>query len=414
MIPLAHVLRELLTERTRLLLTVLAIAWGTASITTMLALGEGLRVTFGRSGKGMGEGILVVWPGQTSKPFGGLPEGYPVRLRQEDYDQLRLAIPELGGLSGEYQAYPQLRRKDKFRTSRVMGVHPDYGEMRNVLVEAGGRFLDPVDLVQRRRVAVIGPQVAKELFGEGIDPVGLSLEIDGREFLVIGLMIKKYQTSSYGGPDREGTWIPITTFELMFNRRDYSDLVAKPRRPEEMALVQERIREVVARRQGCDPKDEETVRMWDTLEQQEISGKILYGLQAMLGIIGGLTLLVAGVGIANVMYVSVSNATRDIGVRMAVGARSYQVLAQYVLEGLAATAVGGLLGIAMSQLVVFAVGRVPMNGEFFEFVGRPVPVLSLRVALVVVGVLGLVGFLAGFFPARRAAQVDPAEALRYE
>ena len=414
MIPLGHVFKELFAERTRLLLTILAIAWGTASITTMLALGEGLRLTFGRSGKGMGEGILIVWPGQTSKAYGGLPEGHPVALTPEDLELVSAAIPEIGASSGEYRHWLQMRSGDKLRTGRLMGVHPEYGEMRNIIPAPGSRFIDPIDIEQRRRVAVIGPQVVEELFGEDADPVGQYMEIGGRPFLIVGVMKKKYQMSTYGGPDKDGTWIPVTTFATTFNRHSYNNLVVKPGMPADMERVKSRMRELIARRRGCDPADEEIVNYWDTLEQQQIGRNIFYGLQIILGIVGGLTLIVAGVGIANVMYVSVSNATRDIGIRMAVGARSYQVLSQYVLEGLTATAIGGLLGIAASQLIVWIVEQVPMQGEFFEFVGRPVPVLSLQVALIVVGVLGVIGFLAGFFPARKAAQVDPAEALRYE
>ncbi len=414
MIPLAHVVHELLAERTRLLLTVLAIAWGTASVTTMLALGEGLRLTFARSDRGMGEGIVIVWPGQTSKAYGGLPEGYPVRLVPDDIDLLRRAIPEMASLSGEGNAYPQLRHGERFRSSRVMGVHPDYGEMRHILPVAGGRFIDPIDLAQRRRVAVIGPQVAKELYGEGSDPVGQTLEIAGREFTVVGVMQRKFQTSTYGGPDRDGTWIPITTFQLLFDRRDYANLVAKPKRPEDMQAMQQQLREVIARRRGLNPEDKELLNIWDTQEQQRVTGLVFGGLQVVLGVVGGLTLVVAGVGIANVMYVSVSGATRDIGIRVAVGARSWQVLGQYVLEGLLATGVGGALGLAATHALVKLVDQIPMEGEFFTFVGRPVPVLSSQVALIVIGLLGLVGLLAGFFPARRAAQVDPAEALRHD
>ncbi len=414
MIPLGHIFRELFAERTRVLLTILAIAWGTASITTMLAVGEGLRQMFGRSMRGFGENVLVVAPGQTSQPYNGLPEGHPIRLRREDIQRMRISIPQLGSISGEHMNWTPMRHGSHFRTGRLMGVEPDYGSMRNIIAEQGGRFLNELDMQGQRRVAIIGPEVAKELFPTGEQPVGQYIEINSRPFLVIGVMRKKHQSTTFGGPDRDGTWIPATTFEPMFDRRDFSYVIARPRSSEEMPLLKERMRRAVAYSAGADPRDEEILNYWDMLEIQQISGNIFTGLQILFGIIGGLTLVVAGVGVANVMYVSVSNAARDIGIRMATGARTHQVLGQYVLEGLIATALGGILGMGASALLVWGIGQIPMQGDFFDIVGKPLPILSTQVTATVVVILGAIGLTAGYFPARRAAQVDPAIALRQQ
>jgi len=414
MIPFKHVFKELFSERTRILLTILAVAWGTASITIMLALGEGLRLTFGRAMNGMGNGILVVNRGQTSRAYGGLPEGHKIRLTEDDLRAVRTAVPEIAEISGEYASGKSMRTASKWRSGRVVGVEPAFGSIRNVAPSPGGRFINQRDIERRRRVVMLGTQAVKELYEKGEDPVGTCVEIDGRPFLVVGVMQKKFQSSCYGGPDYGHVWIPGTTYKAMFGARDYRNWVVKPHRPEQMETIKTRIREILAANHGCDPTDKDIVRYWDALKMQETSNAVFYGFQTFLGIIGALTLIVAGVGIANVMYVSVSGATRDIGIRMAVGAKGYQVLTQYVLEALAATAIGGLVGLAISQGVVSLVGLIPMSGDFFEFVGKPVPILSGVVAAVVIGILGLIGFLAGLFPARRAAQVDPAEALRYE
>jgi len=414
MVLLRNVIKDLFAERTRILLTILAITWGTASITIMLALGEGLRLTFGRAMLGMGDGIAVIRGGQTSRAYGGLPEGDSIALTEDDLAAVRLGVPEIAEISGEYSTHRSMRTDDKWRSGRIVGVEPPFGSIRNIEAAPGGRFINPTDIKLRRRVVVIGPQPRKELFGEDVDPVGEYLNIDGRPFLVVGVMRKKFQTSCYGGPDYQHVWIPATTFSTMFGSRDYRNWVARPHAPGQMEYLKDRVRDIVAANHGADPTDDEIVRYWDTVEMQGKSNAVFYGFQTFLGIIGALTLIVAGVGVANVMYVSVTSATRDIGIRMAVGARTHQVLFQYVLEALVATALGGLIGLAASQGVVSLVASIPMNGDFFEQVGKPVPVLSGAVAAAVIGVLGLIGFFAGLFPARKAAQVDPAIALRYE
>lgn len=410
---LRNVFRELFREHTRVLMTVLAIAWGTASITLMLAIGEGLRDVFGRAQLGVGTSIMVIWPGQTSRPFGGLPSGRPVAMTLDDLAQAAATVPQLADQSPEFTLHRGMRAGERWRTGRVSGVWPAFGSLRNIVPEPGGRFINRLDLEQRRRVVVLGDQSAEELFGEE-DPVGKQMEIDGRQFLVIGVMRKKFQGAMYYSPDAMGSFIPATTMTHMWDRPKPQQWIASPTSPDEMRGMETGIRRLLARNHGADPEDPDIVYTWDTQRSYEASMMVFTGIKMVLGIIGGLTLLVAAVGVANTMYLSVRSATREIGVRMAIGARARHIMVPYVLEALLATAAGGLLGLVVSGCLIELIDLVPMEGEFFERIGRPTPLLSGSVALTVVAVLGTAGAIAGFLPARQAAKVDPAQALRYE
>ena len=326
-----YIFKDLLTEdRNRFVLTVLAVAWGTASIAVMLALGEGVRLTLDRAMQGVGDGILVVRPGQTSQAYKGLPEGMKIHLKPGDFAALRESMPQLGAASGEFIVpYTQMRYGDNWRTGRIVGVEPEYGAMRYIEPEPGGRFINYMDNKLRRRVVVLGPEVAREVFGAGTSPVGKSMEIDGRPFLVIGVMRPKFQLVAYYAYDRENTWIPSETFRSIYDHENYFSLVVQPDVLAQMEDVKTKMREIIAKRKGADPQDEDILDYLDIYEMQLGTRILAYGLQVFLGFMGGVTLLVAGIGIANIMYISVANSTREIGIRMAVGARDHHILTQY-------------------------------------------------------------------------------------
>jgi putative ABC transport system permease protein len=218
---------------------------------------------------------------------------------------------------------------------------------------------------------------------------------------------------TYGGPDAQGTTIPITTFKAQFGGDRLENMVIKPADPAQMKTAIRQVREVMAAKYKFDPTDEPALGVWDTVESGKVMRNVTLGIQIFLGIIGGLTLLIGGVGVANIMYATVKERTREIGVKMALGARPGWVTGPLVLEGLLYTITGGLVGMTIAVVLIILLGMLPVEGnKALEFLGKPT--LSPAVGAIAAGILGAIGLLAAYFPARRAASIDPAQTLRYE
>jgi putative ABC transport system permease protein len=400
-------------QRKRAYLTIAAIAWGTVALLLLLAFGEGLRHQMSTNMAGMGSGIGVFWPGETTKGWQGLPPGRPIRPRIDDVAMLRERMPELDGIVGEMRSWQtSLTWGRTTINARVTGTTVEYGDLRNHIARPGGRFLNELDDQQRRRVIFLGNELADQLFAKE-EPVGRVLLVNNVPYTVIGVMQKKMQMGTYGGPDASNAAIPIQTFRAQFGRDQLANLVIRPRDPDQMKAAIARVRELLSPRYGFDPADEPALGCWDTVESGKVTRNVLLGIQIFLGIIGGLTLTIGGVGVANIMYATVKERTREIGVKMALGARPAWITAPLLLEGLAYTLTGGLLGLVGATFLVAVLGMIPTDGnEALQFLGKPT--LSLTVGLASAGILGAVGLLAAYFPARRAAAIDPAQTLRYE
>jgi len=398
-------------QRKRIALTVLAIAWGTLSIVLLLSFGEGMRRSFHKGSRGMGEGIGVVWPGATTKAFMGLPSGRPIQFTEEDVGLLRGRVPEIAALSCEYSRRTGLTAGTKTVNARVRGVDPEFGQLRNQIPQPGGRFLNEPDRRDKRRVAFLGEELARDLFGRE-DVVGQTVQINQSPFLVIGVMQTKIMMGMYSGPDKNQATIPATTFKSMFTDAKLGNFVYKPATPELGDQAKAEIYRVLGRKYHFDPEDTRSLGVWDTREDQRITGNIALGIQLFLGIIGALTLLVGGMGVANIMYAVVKERTREIGVKMALGAKVRQVMAPFVIEALLMTVAGGILGTAVSLALITLVAALPLQGEALQFLGTPT--FSPAIAAATAIVLGTIGTAAGYFPARRAASINPAVSLRYE
>jgi putative ABC transport system permease protein len=395
----------------RIVLTVLAIAWGTLSIVLLLSFGEGLKNSLSKGSRGMGQNVAVVWPGATTRPWMGLPSGRPIPLKEEDPALLRSRIPEIELLSVEFAKYAAIAVGTKSVNSRLRGVDPEFGEMRNIHPQPGGRFLNARDVAEKRRVVFLGEELARDLFGSE-DVVGRTVQINQSVFLVVGVAQKKIQMGMYNGPDRNQPSIPSSTFKSMYTDARVDNLVYRPVSLDLADMAKSQVYRVMGAKYHFDPEDSRALGMWDTREMQRINDNVGLGIQIFLGIIGALTLFVGGMGVANIMFAVVKERTREIGVKMALGAKERQVMMPFVFEALLITVLGGVLGTLVSLGLIATIAALPLKGEAFEFLGRPT--FSPAIAAATAAVLGTIGSLAGFFPAKHASSVNPAVSLRYE
>jgi putative ABC transport system permease protein len=400
-------------QKKRAYLTIAAIAWGTVAILLLLAFGEGLKRQLDRNRRSTGENLAVMWPGETAKAYKGMPPGRSIRPRIEDVEMLQARMPELRAVLGEIVSWrTALTYGRKTVNGRVIGTNWQYGDARKHYPQRGGRFISPADEQQRRRVIFIGNEMAKNIFGDA-NPVGKTLLLNNAPYLVVGVMQHKTQMGMYGGPDANHAIIPISTFRAQFGRDRINNLVIETNSPAEMKSELRKLNEIMGAKFRYDPTDERALGAWDMVKSAQQTTNILIGIQLFLGIVGALTLLIGGVGVANIMYAVVKERTREIGVKMALGAKRRWIIVPFVLEGVLYTLIGGALGIIIATLLVALTSFVPIEGnKVMSFLGRPT--LSPQIGVITSLILGLIGLLAGYFPARRAASIDPAATLRYE
>jgi len=401
---LRQILQDVRHQRLRTLLTLLGITWGTVSVSLLVSFGEALQKRIVKNQRGLGENIVIAWPSRTSLPYEGLGKGRRIRLMEEDVELLRREIPE-ATFSGEYEKEKNAFRRERVRISpQISANNPIFAVMRNIIPAAGGRYVNDLDVNRRRRVVFLGDKLKADLFGDQ-DAVGKIVMIDSVPFLVIGVMEKKAQDSSYSGRDQDKAFVPDTTYKGLYSERYVSNLIFQAREAGMVPDVTRRVYEVLGRKHQFDPRDKEAIGMWDTTEQEKFFAVFFGVFRAFLAIIGSFTLLVGGIGVSNIMYVVVEERTREIGVKLAVGAKPRFIQTQFLVETLTLTAVGGGLGFLIT-LGVMAVFPASLD----EYVGTPEasPVTIVTTTLL----LGIVGLVAGYFPARKASLLDPVVALK--
>ncbi len=409
---IVQALASLVAHRFRAALTMLGISWGIVTVVLLMAYGTGFQraIMYGFR-NAFSEGTVIVSGGQTSMQAGGERSGRRILLRPDDVE----AVKELGSLkyvSPEYMDSFPITYGLRQTTAGVRGVSPEYAIMRTETAESG-RFISGEDVDNRRRVCFLGYEVARRLFSN-IPPVGKTIRINGQSFEVIGVMPNKAQISNYFYPDKLSVFVPYTVSADKTNVDDFLFTALTPGMHQQSVR---QVRELLATRHHFNPRDERAVNIRDSGDIEAMIGGITEGLQFVLYFIGTLTLMIGGVGVMNIMLVSVTERTREIGIRKAMGARRRHILIQFLLEALTITFLGGVAGVALSYLLVWAIGTRPFLASLLDDPTRQTDinlVLSTNILLTSTGILACAGVLSGLWPAFRASRLDPIEALRYE
>ena len=412
---LSEVASSLLRNKLRSLLTMAGIAWGVASIVLIVAMGDGFKQGQRNNTKQLGENIVLLFPGRTEKQVGGQRAGRRIRFTYDDIDDIRRECYRVSRVIGELQNGAKVASAYNSGSFTVNGVEPLYSKIRTIPI-AQGRFLTDSDETDAERVAVLGDNVRKQLFGERSTALDGQVFLNGLPFRIVGLMPAKNQNSSYNGLDGDKIYVPYATMVRDLPPKDdnfhpgiVNDIIYVPSSLTEWKAARRQVLRVLGRNHQFDTDDKGAVYIWDTVESAELVDQIFISMTAFLGAIAVITLTLGGVGVLNIMLVSVTERTREIGLRKAIGATRHRIMIDFLAEGVILAGLSGVVGFLGAYGLASLVNSLPLKSDMFA--GLPVKGATTAWSF---AALAVVAIASALFPAWRAASLTPVEALRYE
>jgi len=407
----AQIFRTLWAHKLRSFLTMFGIAWGVGSLLLLVGLGEGFRSGNKREMAQYGQDIMFIFPGRAPAVQGNMTSARNYLLTYRDFVDIREEAPHVRNASPALSSR-DVRAVSEFATANgeILGVEPQFSDIRYLPLKQG-RWLNQLDETQRRNVIVLGDELAKNLF-PGRPSVGATVLLNDINFEVVGT-VQRVGRGDDNSTNMRG-YLPFQVMAILFplkgenHENSISFINYQPRVTAEHLIAEDEVEKLIARNHGFDYHDKNAFEVWDTIQSSQMVGKIFDAMNMFLGAVGMVTLALGAIGVVNIMLITVSERTREIGLRKALGATNHSILLQFFLEGTLLTLLSGFLGMGVAAALMALLGTLQGPGGFDP------PKLVPTTAMLAIGSLTLAGVVAGLYPARKAAMLQPVEALRQE
>jgi putative ABC transport system permease protein len=409
-----HVLRK---NKLRTFLTAFGVFWGIFMLVIMLGSGNGLQNGVTQNFGDMATNSVFIWAQQTTVPFKGLPRGRNYNFENEDVTAIRNTVPEIKYLAprlqaGGFRETNNVVRGLKTGFFNIMGDYPDINLIDPINLQTG-RFINEVDIIQKRKVAVVGARVVEILFNKDEKPIGQYIQIQGVYFMVVGVFSSK-RTGEQANQENQNIFLPFTSLQQTYNYGNavgFFAVTAKDGIP--VAVVEEKVIRLLKQRHSISPADDSAIGHFNLQKEYEKMTGLFFGIRLLVWIVGTGTLIAGVIGVSNIMLVVVRERTKEIGIQRALGATPLIVISQIITEAIVLTTFAGYFGLAagvgLLELINFALTSSGANTDMFLHPG-----IDFSVAVLALTILILAGGLSGLIPARKAVSVKPIDALRFE